>query len=117
MAVTDGDHDDATQRYRQMVGNLRRRHPEWMIIYGTYSQKFWAFPLFTALPGHYVGATDSSGAGSRDESGRGEPGLAVSRAAGRRRQGIPEIRSPIRASGDVRAEPPASAWSAARYSA
>jgi hypothetical protein len=58
MAVTDGDHGDAAQRYRQMVENLRRRHPDWMIMYGTYSQMFWAFPLFTALPGHYVGAAD-----------------------------------------------------------
>ena len=56
MAVTDGDHGDAAQRYRQMVENLRRRHPDWMIMYGTYSQMFWAFPLFTAFPGHYVGA-------------------------------------------------------------
>jgi hypothetical protein len=29
-----------------------------MIMYGTYSQMFWAFPLFTARAGHYVGAAD-----------------------------------------------------------
>jgi hypothetical protein len=29
-----------------------------MVMYGTYSQMFWAFPLFTARPGHYVGAAD-----------------------------------------------------------
>ena len=58
MAVTDGDRGDEVLRHRQMVENLRRRHPDWMIMYGTYSQLFWAFPLFTALPGYYVGAAD-----------------------------------------------------------
>jgi hypothetical protein len=58
MAVTDGDRGETALRYRQMVENLRRRHPDWMIMYGTYSQMFWAFPLFTARAGHYVGAAD-----------------------------------------------------------
>jgi hypothetical protein len=58
MAVTDADRGEAGQRYRQMVENLRQRHPDWMIMYGGYSQMFWAFPLFTSRPGHFVGTAD-----------------------------------------------------------
>jgi hypothetical protein len=58
MAVTGRDREEAAQRNRQMVESLRRRHPDWMVMYGTYSQMFWAFPLFTARTGHYVGAAD-----------------------------------------------------------
>lgn len=58
MTATGGDRQDAGQRNRQMAESLRQRHPGWMVMYGTYSQMFWAFPLFTTLPGHYAGAAD-----------------------------------------------------------
>ncbi len=58
MAVTGRDREEAAQQNRQMVESLRRRHPDWMVMYGAYSQMFWAFPLFTARPGHYVGTAD-----------------------------------------------------------
>lgn len=58
MAVTDGDRGETGLGYRQMVENLRRRHPDWMVMYGAYSQMFWAFPTFTSRAGHYVGAAD-----------------------------------------------------------
>ncbi len=55
--MTDQEWDDA-QRQRQVVGSLRQRHPDWMIMYGRYSRMFWAFPLFTPVPGNYVGSAD-----------------------------------------------------------
>jgi hypothetical protein len=58
MAVTDANRGEAGSQNRQMAENLRRRHPDWMIMYGTYSQMFWAFPLFTTLTGRYIGAAD-----------------------------------------------------------
>ncbi len=58
MTATGGDRDDAGLRNRQMAESLRQRHPGWMVMYGTYSRMFWAFPLFTTLAGHYAGAAD-----------------------------------------------------------
>ena len=55
--VSDQD-QDAGLRRRQIIGQLRQRHPDWMIMYGAYSRMFWAYPLFTTLPGNYVGAAD-----------------------------------------------------------
>jgi hypothetical protein len=59
VVVSDQD-QDAELRQRQIIGRLRQRHPDWMIMYGTYSQMFWAYPLFTTLSGNYVGAADPS---------------------------------------------------------
>jgi len=58
MAVTGRDRDDAELRNRQLAESLRQRHPGWMIMYGIYSRMFWAFPLFTTVPGRYLGAAD-----------------------------------------------------------
>jgi hypothetical protein len=55
--VTDQVWDDP-QRQRQVIGNLRQRHPDWMIMYGRYSKMFWAFPTFTVFPGNYFGSED-----------------------------------------------------------
>jgi hypothetical protein len=57
VAVRDRD-QDAELRQRQIIERLRQRYPGWMIMYGTYSRMFWAYPLFTTLPGNYVGASD-----------------------------------------------------------
>jgi hypothetical protein len=57
VAVSDQD-QDAGLRRRQIIEQLRQRHPGWMIMYGTYSRMFWAYPLFTTFPGNYVGAAD-----------------------------------------------------------
>jgi hypothetical protein len=58
VAVTDQDRDDAGLRQRQVIGSLRQRHPDWMIMYGAYTRMFWAFPLFTTVTGNYLGAGD-----------------------------------------------------------
>jgi hypothetical protein len=60
VAVSDQERDDAEQRQRQAVATLRQRHPDWMVMYGVYTRMFWAYPLFTTLPGNYVGAPDPS---------------------------------------------------------
>jgi len=38
-----GDDDRDRQRIADV---LERAHPAWMVIFGGYSQMFWAFPLF-----------------------------------------------------------------------
>jgi hypothetical protein len=58
VAVTDQERDDAEQRQRQVVAGLRQRHPDWMVMYGVYTRLFWAYPLFTTVPGNYVSAPD-----------------------------------------------------------
>ncbi|HYZ53772.1 MAG TPA: hypothetical protein VE733_09795 [Streptosporangiaceae bacterium] len=55
--MSDQD-QDAGLRLSQIIGQLRQRHPDWMIMYGAYSRMFWAYPLFTSLPGNYVSAAD-----------------------------------------------------------
>lgn len=56
--MTDQQRDDAELRRREVIGNLRQRHPDWMIMYGVYTRMFWAYPLFTTRAGNYVGAAD-----------------------------------------------------------
>jgi hypothetical protein len=56
VVVSDQDQDGGLRR--RQIGQLRQRHPDWMIMYGTYSRMFWAYPLFTTLPGNYVSAAE-----------------------------------------------------------
>jgi hypothetical protein len=29
---------------------INRDHPQWLVLYGAYSRRFWAFPLFEMQP-------------------------------------------------------------------
>ncbi len=44
---------------------LQRANPGWIILFGSYSKKYIAFPLFTVQPGNYVIAPDSQALGQR----------------------------------------------------
>jgi hypothetical protein len=38
--------DEYGRQQRRIAEELERVHPAWMILWGGYSQGFWAFPLF-----------------------------------------------------------------------
>jgi hypothetical protein len=42
--------DDEIQ-HRDTAAGLQRDHPRWLVVYGTYTRQYVAFPLFTAPPG------------------------------------------------------------------
>jgi hypothetical protein len=39
--------DDAC---RAMAERISRSRPQWLVVWGVYSQKFWAYPLFQMHP-------------------------------------------------------------------
>ena len=42
-----GESDDEYGRQQHHIAEeLERAHPSWMVLFGGYSQGFWAFPLF-----------------------------------------------------------------------
>jgi hypothetical protein len=42
--------------HHQEAARLQRAHPAWLVLYGAYSRKFWAFPTFATPPGTIVTA-------------------------------------------------------------
>jgi hypothetical protein len=55
----------ADQRQREAAGQLARRHPYWLVMYGPHSRRFWAYPVFNVPAGTYVGAEDPAELESR----------------------------------------------------
>ncbi|HEV2372119.1 MAG TPA: hypothetical protein VGS19_08120 [Streptosporangiaceae bacterium] len=51
MTVYDPDERDA-------AAWVDRRNPQWLVLWGTWSREFWAFPCFAAPPGTIVHAGD-----------------------------------------------------------
>jgi len=41
---------------RRIAAHLNRAHPNWHVLWGVHSRRFWAFPLFSAPPGTLVSA-------------------------------------------------------------
>lgn len=55
--VPDGITD--TRHSREIAAQLQQENPGWIIIYGSYSQEFVAFPMYSGAPAHsYLAATD-----------------------------------------------------------
>lgn len=40
------DHDTC----REIAEQINRARPDWLVLWGTYSRQFWAFPLFDMRP-------------------------------------------------------------------
>ena len=44
---------------REIAAQLQQENPDWVIIYGSYSHEFVAFPMYPDAPAHsYLAATD-----------------------------------------------------------
>jgi hypothetical protein len=41
---------------REIAQQIERRQPGWMVVWGCYSRRFVAFPLFPAAPGSIITA-------------------------------------------------------------
>lgn len=39
------------QQEHRAAARLTKRYPNWLILWGTWSRRFWAYPLFRAPPG------------------------------------------------------------------
>lgn len=65
----------------QAAGRLSERHPDWLVMWGSWSRRFWANPLFPASRGTIINAAtvrDLLTLMSRaelDAAGPGAPGL------------------------------------------
>lgn len=57
-----GPHDRAQG---QTAARMQHHNPHWVIMWGTYSRRYWAFPRFNALPGTVVTAVDAAGLTAR----------------------------------------------------
>jgi hypothetical protein len=55
----DDSADD--QRLRHAAGQIQRRHPHWLVMYGPYSRRIWAYPRFDTPPGTLLAEDDPSG--------------------------------------------------------
>jgi hypothetical protein len=44
------------EREHTAAARIGKRNPHWLIIWGTYSRLFWAFPLFDVPPGTIISA-------------------------------------------------------------
>jgi len=47
---------DPDAEQRATASMIEREHPGWMVIFGRYSHRYWAYPLFPVPPGTIVGA-------------------------------------------------------------
>ncbi len=43
---------------RRTAARVQDRNPHWFVLWGVSSQRFWAFPMFDAVPGTIVSAAD-----------------------------------------------------------
>ena len=48
--------DDDDARQRDIAGQMQRAHPGWMVVFGSYSRMFWAFPPFGPRGGYFAAA-------------------------------------------------------------
>jgi hypothetical protein len=46
---------------RRAAVRLTERYPDWLVIWGTWSREFWAFPTFGVLPGTLVHSPTATG--------------------------------------------------------
>ena len=46
--------------YRELAIRVGEVFPDWLVMWGTYSRRFWAFPCFDAPPGTIAQAADPS---------------------------------------------------------
>jgi len=46
---------------RRAAARLTERYPGWLVIWGTWSREFWAFPTFGVPPGTFVHAPTTTG--------------------------------------------------------
>jgi hypothetical protein len=47
--------DSGDQLLRDAARQIQKRHPCWLVMYGPYSRKIWAYPAFNVPPGTYFG--------------------------------------------------------------
>jgi len=50
--------DDSGREQLHIAAQLRRHHPGWLVLFGCYSRRYWAYPLFDAPPGSFFGERD-----------------------------------------------------------
>jgi hypothetical protein len=53
-------HDDDNGSQGDVAGQMQRAHPGWMVVSGSYSRMFWAFPP-SGPRGGYFAAADPGG--------------------------------------------------------
>jgi hypothetical protein len=49
---------DRDKRARAMAGRIGRDFPQWLVIWGTYSRVYWAYPTFPVPRGTLVHSSD-----------------------------------------------------------
>jgi hypothetical protein len=52
------DDSAGDQRLRHAAGQIQRRHPYWLVMYGPYSRRIWAYPRFDVPPGTLLAEAD-----------------------------------------------------------
>ena len=56
---SDGDAGD--QRLRRAAGEIQRRRPYWLVMYGPYTRRIWAYPRFDVPAGTLLSGPDPAG--------------------------------------------------------
>ena len=64
-AVRFPSDDPNDQQRRYAAGQIQRRHPRWLVMYGPHSRKIWAYPAFSVPVGLYFGEENPSELESR----------------------------------------------------
>jgi hypothetical protein len=54
--VSELDDDDDDRQQHRIADDLQQAHPSWMVLFGSYSRMFWAFPLFGPGSGFFDAA-------------------------------------------------------------
>jgi hypothetical protein len=49
---------DSEDSHRQAAKDLEAQRPGWIVVWGVYSRRYWAFPLFNVPPRTILHATD-----------------------------------------------------------
>jgi hypothetical protein len=49
-------HDDDDARQGDVADQMQRAHPGWMVVFGSYSRMFWAFPPSAPRGGYFAAA-------------------------------------------------------------
>lgn len=48
------------QQERRTAAQITRRHPHWLVSWGTHSRHYWAYPRFAAPPGTIIAAPNAA---------------------------------------------------------
>jgi hypothetical protein len=49
------------QKEHRTAAGIEHDHPRWLILWGTHTRLYWAYPRFHAPPGTMIAAPDTAG--------------------------------------------------------